>query len=179
MLKAGLKREMAIPLSDSDIRDHLPNALILKYSELDEYGTLDNILPNIKSYCVILYEHSHNTGHWVCISRPREGIIEYFDSYSGYVDCPLTWTPKAILEKLDSDYPTLSRMFDECPEEVVYNKIKYQKQSNGVNNCGRWVVLRIRKMLDGMNLDTFYDFCKSECKRLNLDMDAMVTALIN
>jgi len=179
MLRAGLKKEMAVPLSDGDIREHLNNPLILKYSELDEYGTLDNLLPNIKSYCVVLYEHSPNTGHWICISRPREGIAEYWDSYGGYVDCPLTWTPKAILDKLDSGYPTLSRMFDECPEEVVYNKIKYQKEGNGVNNCGRWCVLRIKKMLDGMNLNQFYDFCKKESERLKLPFDAMVTALIN
>jgi hypothetical protein len=179
MLRAGLKKEMSIPLSDGDIREHLNNPLILKYSELDEYGTLENVLPNIKSYCVILYENSPNSGHWVCISRPKEGIAEYYDSYGGYVDCPLTWTPKDIRDTLGEVIPTLSRMFDECPEEVVYNKIKYQKESGGVSNCGRWVVLRIKKMLDGMNLNQFYEFCKSECKRLNLDMDKMVTALIN
>lgn len=176
--KQELKHEMSIPLSDSDIRDYLPNALILKYSELDEYGDLYNILPMIKSFCIILYEHSLNTGHWVCISRPKEGIAEYFDSYGGYVDSPLTWTPKDVLIKLGSGHPTLSRFFDDCPDKVVYSKIKYQKESNHINNCGRWCILRILKMKEGLDLDEFHKFCEDECKRLKLDMDKMVTYLI-
>lgn len=173
-----LKAEMAIPLSDADIREYLPHALIKKYSELDEYGSLHNILPDVKSYCIVLYEDSPNTGHWVVISRPEEDVAEYFDSYGGYIDAPLTWTPKERLDKLGSGHPTLSRFFDECPDRVVYNKVKYQKEDHGVNNCGRWCVLRTLCMRDGMNLHEFYEFCKKKCKEMNLSMDKMVTAII-
>lgn len=173
-----LKAEMAIPLSDGDIREYLPHALIKKYSEIDEYGSLHNLLPEIKSYCIVLYEDSPNQGHWVCVSRPKEGVAEYFDSYGGYVDAPLTWTPKERLVKLGSGHPTLSRFFDECPDEVVYNKVKYQKEDHGINNCGRWVVLRILTMKKGLDLQQFHEFCKEKSKEMNLPFDKMVTAII-
>lgn len=177
--KQLLTKEMAVPLSDADIREFLPYALILKYSELRKYPTLHALLPDVKSYCILLYEDSPNVGHWVCVSRPKEGIAEYFDSYGGYVDAPLTWTPIERRQQLGSGKPMLSMMFDECPEEVVYNKVKYQKEHNGVNNCGRWCVLRILKMLKGYDLEQFHRFVKNASKQMKLSPDLMVTALID
>ena len=114
MLSAGkMREELATPLSDADIREYLPHALILKYSEIDEYGSLHNLLPEVKSYCIILYEDSPNVGHWVVVSRPKEGVAEYFDSYGGYVDAPLTWTPKNIQRGLGQGHATLHQFFDE------------------------------------------------------------------
>ena len=178
-MSGKIVKEMAVPLSDDDIREFLPHALILRYSELSKYPTLHDLLPDVKSYAILLYEDSPNRGHWVCVSRPKEGIAEYFDSYGGYVDAPLTWTPLERRQQLGSGKPMLSMLFDECPEEVVYNKVKYQKEANGVNNCGRWCVLRILKMLKGLDLKQFHEFVKKESKRLGLTPDKMVTVLID
>lgn len=173
-----MKEELATPLSDADIREYLPHALILKYSELDEYGSLHGLLPDVKSYCIVLYEDSPNKGHWICISRPKEGVAEYFDSYGGFIDSPLTWTSPNNNKMLGQGVPTLTQFFRKCPEEVVYNRIKYQKEADGVNNCGRWCVLRTLKMLDGLDLKEFYKFCKRKSKELDLPFDKMVTQLI-
>lgn len=179
MLSAGkMKEELATPLSDADIREYLPHALILKYSEIDEYGSLHNLLPEVKSYCIILYEDSPNVGHWVVVSRPKEGVAEYFDSYGGYVDAPLTWTPKNIQRGLGQGHATLHQFFDECPDEVVYNKVKYQKESSDINNCGRWCVLRTLKMREGLDLKEFYKFCKRKSKEFGVNFDKMVTQII-
>ena len=53
-------------LSDKDIRDTLGyKSKILKYSELSNYNTLSEILPEFVDYVVIVYEESLNSGHWV------------------------------------------------------------------------------------------------------------------
>ena len=175
----AIVKEMAVPLSDADIREFLPNALILRYSELSKYPTLHDLLPEVKSYAILLYEDSPSRGHWVCVSRPEEGVAEYFDSYGGYPDAPLTWTPLERRQQLGAGKPMLSMLFDNTPEEVIYNKVKYQKESNGVNNCGRWCVLRILKMLKGMNLAQFHEFVKKQSKKMKLTPDLMVTVLID
>jgi len=69
-------------------------------------------------------------------------------------------------------------LFDNSPDEIVYNKTKYQKEANGVNDCGRWCVLRTLKMLKGMDLKQFHDFIKEEEKRRGLTADQTVTSLV-
>ena len=53
-------------LSDTDIRHILGHdTKIIKYSELAQFTDLDQLLPNPKDYCIILYEDSVDHGHWV------------------------------------------------------------------------------------------------------------------
>ena len=174
----GVKEVKAIALSDQDIKDYLPNALILKYSELSKYPTLHDLLPEVKSYCILLYEDSMNHGHWTVVSRPSEGIAEFYCSYGSPVDSPLKWTPKPTRVGLGVGKQYLSLMFRDCPEEVVYNKIKYQKDGQHINDCGRFVILRTLKMLKGLDLDQFYAFMNAERRRLRLDYDGVASILV-
>lgn len=177
-MDGGISKVIATPLSDSDIRDYLPNSNIIKYSELSKYPTLDDLLPEVKSYCFILYEDSPNKGHWTVVSKPEEGVAEYFDSYGGYVDAPLNWTSKDKRIGLGEGTKMLSKLFNRCPENVVYNKIPYQKEDPTVNDCGRWCVLRTLKMLKGLDLNQFYKWVKEEDKKYVGDKDAFVSQMI-
>ena len=177
-MDGGLRETIATPLSDSDIKEYLPNANIIKYSELSKYPTLSDLLPEVKSFCILLYEDSPNKGHWVVISKPKEDLVEYFDSYGGYVDEPLSWTPKAERIQLGSGKKLLSALFNKCPEQVVYNKIAYQRASPAVNNCGRWCILRILKMLKGLDLNQFHEYVKEEDKKYVGDKDAFVSQIV-
>ena len=76
-MDGGVGHIIATPMSDADIREYLPHAPILKYSELAKYPTLGDLLPEVKSFCILLYEDSPNKGHWVVVSRPVEGVAEY------------------------------------------------------------------------------------------------------
>ena len=79
-------------LDDEDIRYYLPDARIMKYSELSKYTTIEQLLPKHKSYVVLLYPVSSETsGHWICITRFNI-TIEYFDSYGGTPDSPFNWS---------------------------------------------------------------------------------------
>ena len=68
-------------LSDSDIRTILgADTKIIKYSELANISSLDELLPRLVDYCIILYEAMANRGHWVGLLN-YNGMFEHFDSY--------------------------------------------------------------------------------------------------
>jgi len=177
-MDGGIKQTIATPLSDADIREYLPNANIIKYSELSKYPTLNDLLPEEKSFCILLYEESPNSGHWTVVSKPAHDTVEYFDSYGGYVDAPLNWTPESNRVGLGQATPYLSNLFNRCKENVVYNKVKYQKEGQHINDCGRWCVLRTLKMMKGLDLDEFHKYVKEEDKKYVGDKDAFVAQII-
>jgi hypothetical protein len=170
---------ISIPLSDSDIKDYLGNdCKILKYSELSKYNSIDELLPNVKDFAVILYENSPNTGHWTCVARPKDNVITYFDSYGGYVDEPLTWCDKKTKIGLGEDVRYLSHLLDKCEEDVYYNKHKYQSGKESVADCGRWCVCYILKMKIDYSLDDFCKFIMNECRKQKASSDRVICELI-
>ena len=57
-------------LADEDIRTILgANTKIIKYSGLSGYRDLDDFLPNLLDYVIILYEASLNEGHWTALLK--------------------------------------------------------------------------------------------------------------
>jgi hypothetical protein len=137
------------------------------------------MLPTPLSYVIILYEDSPNKGHWVCVSKRDKKTVEYFDSYGGKPDAPLKWTPKDRRIGMGEGDPYLGIMFDKCPEKVVYNKIHYQNEGQGINDCGRWCCLRVITMKKGMNLNQFYNYVHDQAKQLHTDkLDVVVAKLI-
>ena len=183
--KAAEAREQ-VPLSDEDIRRFLPGAKIIKYSELSKYSNLFDLLPDECSFCFILYEDSVNKGHWTVVCRPPSGVAAYFDSYGGPPDAPLKWTARDRRVGLGEGHPYLSILLgdalrEELVRDVVYNRRCYQKDGGGliqINDCGRWCVLWILKMLEGLSVEDFSKFVTKTCQRLRLDPDAMVSTLI-
>jgi hypothetical protein len=58
---------------------------------------------------------------------------------------------------------------------VVYNKKKFQKLKNGINTCGRWVILRTIMMKDFYyNLEDFIDFINKWKEQTGLTGDELV-----
>jgi hypothetical protein len=177
-MDGGVAETIATPMTDSDVKEYLPNTPILRYSELGKYPSIQHLLPRVKDCVILLYENSPNVGHWTVVSRPKEGVVEYFDSYGGKVDHPLMWTDKQTRVGLGEGEKLLSRLFKACPENVVYNKIHYQKDGAGINDCGRWCVLRSLKMKGGLSLDQFYSYVKGEQRKMKMPLDAVVSKLV-
>ena len=64
-------------LSGEGIKDILcSDCKIIKYSELSEYSTVQDLLPKLLDYVVILYEDTINSGHWVGLLR-YENLYEF------------------------------------------------------------------------------------------------------
>ena len=132
-------------LDDEDIRYYLPDARIMKYSELSKYTTIEQLLPKHKSYVVLLYPVSSETsGHWICICRFNI-TIEYFDSYGGKPDSPFNWSTSNY--KNNKRY--LTDLFKKTKSRVTYNSIDFQsKKDMNISTCGAFAVFRVLTMIE-------------------------------
>jgi hypothetical protein len=174
------------PMGDDDIKFYLPNAKIIKYSELSKYNNIDELLPNNKDYVFILYEDSPNKGHWTTTTKHKTGkgkpIISYFDSYGGKIDNPLNWMPKEENKKLKQDKKLLSNLLKKCPYKVEYNPIKYQGENKNedINSCGRHATFYVKNLTDcNRDLDQYYKLMEKIKKESGNTYDQIVSHLID
>ena len=66
----NLKKKLSYSFSDSDIKKYLGESCkIIKYGDLDNYSSLEELLPNDTDFVVILLETKKNTGHWTALLR--------------------------------------------------------------------------------------------------------------
>lgn len=184
-LLENIEQSKAYALSDSDIRLYLPGVKILKYSELKNYNNITELLPHDKSYAIILYLDSPSTGHWVAIMRYKKNnknYIEFFDSYGLPIDNQKSFVDKKTRQKLNVDRNYMKELMNQALKDgftVVYNPIKYQNDDfNDINTCGRFVIYRILKMLDGMDGDQFLKHMKTLKNKYKINSDTIVTSII-
>lgn len=169
-------------LTDGDLKRYLGDvdSKIIKYSELADFASVNELLPRDRDFKVLLIEDSPNKGHWAVLLRYGK-TIEYFDSYGKKPDYH-----KAMFGKLRNlalgqheDYLTdlikRSKGF-----KVVYNTTHFQKVKQGINTCGRWILLRIITMRDmQMDLLEFQKMVKATHQATGLPLDALVSIWIN
>jgi hypothetical protein len=182
-LPCDLQEIIADPMDDSEIRHYLPNAKILKYSDLSKYHAITQLLPEETDYAIILYEDSPNNGHWCCLSRypkGKNGTLEFFDPYGNIFDKQLTWTSLENRKKLGQGRALLTPLLNASVQTVVYNPIKYQQDGGNINDCGRHCVYRIKCLLEkGMNLDDYFEHIKELERKLELPPDGIVSSQID
>jgi hypothetical protein len=175
------------PLGDDDIRFYLPNAPIMKYSELNKYKIIEQLLPKENTYAFLLYENSKNKGHWVVISRykylksDKEDLIEFFDSYGEKIDEELNWNAEEQNRMLGQGHKILTELLKKTNKKVIYNPFKYQgDENNNINTCGRHCVFRIKNLLDcKRNLNQYYTFMKEIKVESGNTFDEIITHLID
>ena len=164
-------------LSDEDLRKILGSDLkILKYSDIDNYNDLDELLPNPVDYCIILYEEKLNSGHWVCLCKYNR-IIEYFDPYGFRPDRPLKWIDMRKRRMLDQDSPDLSHLLSR--EQYIYNDTKYQKPDDFINTCGSHFCHRIFRLKnDETTLEDYHQYMKSIKSEFHIGYDLIVAEFV-
>jgi len=169
------------PLDDLELKKLLGNPRILKYDELSKYRDLNDLLPKKRDYVILLYLDAPNKGHWTCLIRNNNDVY-FFCSYGSKVDEPLSWVPITIRMKLRVCVPFLTRMFNNNTSlNTYYSPVKYQKERDDVNTCGRYCVLLIKKFQEepDYNLDKFYEYLTSMKNKFNLSYDEVVSTLID
>lgn len=165
-------------LGDNIIRKYLPNARIIKYSDLKNVMNIEDLLPHEQSYCIILYESQPNSGHWTAIMRIDDNI-EYFDSYGNKPDFPLTWS-KDINASLGQSIPYLSQLLDKTPLDVYFNDFQYQKENKDIATCGRHCIFRILCLTRNFyDLKQYCNFLKGLKHKSNESFDDIVSYMIN
>jgi hypothetical protein len=156
------------PLSGIEIHDFLPNATILKYSQLKHLKKLPH-LP-----LVILYEVKPDFGHWVTILETPDGI-EHFDSYGYVPDDELSFIPDNFKVISDQNNKYLLSLLYNSNEPIHYNQYTFQG-GNDIATCGRWVILR--NMFDDLTIDQFANMIYKTSQQTQLSPDQIVSIAI-
>lgn len=180
---AEVKKVAETPMGDDNIRKYLPNAKILKYSELADVSNIEELLPSPKSYFFLLYEHSFNNGHWVVINRyinNGKDTICYFCSYGSKIDAPLRWNSPARNQELGQGTPYLTILLRKSGKSLQYNNVAYQSKTSPVATCGAFATLWIKANLrENMSLADFHDWIKEIKDETGLSYDAIASNAIS
>jgi len=174
-MNKNIKEIKASPISDSLIKQYLPDTRIVMYNELPKYKNIEELLPTPKSHFVLMYQDSPSTGHWVGVLR-LGNTIEMFDSYGNYPDKDLNWVSEEKRHNIGIDGKYLSRLFNKTKLKVVYNTEPYQAKGNEVATCGRHVIFRI--LNSDLDLKKYHKFIKSEIKKVGGNYDVVVSKTI-
>lgn len=156
---ASIKTRIKTPMTDGDLEKYtgVKKEDIIKYSDLKNYPTITDLLPKEIDFRIILIEDKYNSGHWVAVMRNGK-TIEYFNSYGAKYDYEWKFINRMIRTCLGEDTNEMTRLMDQAEADgfkVGYNKTRFQKISNSIQTCGRWVIFRIETFKMGFTNDQF------------------------
>lgn len=156
------------PLSGRQLHDLLPNATILKYSQLKNFDKLPP-LP-----LILLYEFKPDFGHWTSVLETKEGL-EHYDSFGFLPDKELeVIVPKEYRKVSGQNYKYLLHLLYNSNKPVNYNQYPFQMEDT--STCGRWVVLR--NNFNFLTIDQFKKMIDKTSKQLNISPDELVSRAI-
>jgi len=175
-----MKKKLEYSLSDSDLKSVLGEDLrIIKYADLDNFKSLNKLLPENNSYLVILIESEHNSGHWCALSF-RDNVFTLLDSYGCKLTDELNFISKSmnyLLGNTKKEMENLIKNTSDCCE-VIYNKERLQSKNSGIATCGRWCSAYLSYFKLGYDLEDFLNFIYKRCDESGLPPDIIVTQLI-
>lgn len=149
---------------------------IVKYSDLKNYQSINQLLPEDTDFRIILTESKPNCGHWTCVMKYKN-ILEWFDSYGVKPDGEFRYINKMVRTMLGQDGNVLTKLLKETKtpdQKVYYNKRRFQNGADGVNTCGRWCIARILAMRIGYELDDFINKVDEKCEETGKPPDILV-----
>lgn len=130
-------------MGEDDMKKIIPTLKILTYPQLLECQTIDDALDEKGRLMLLYLTESEFMGHWICLLK-RKGTIEFFDPYGNYKpDGEKKWISKEKQHEFCEDTNVLSKLLLDSPYKIVYNKVKFQKDEQDVNTCGRHSVCRL------------------------------------
>ena len=164
---------MNISLSATQVLNLLDNkANFVQYSDLHKISTIDELLGQYKK-CVLLYQTSHNYGHYVAIWE-HNNIIFFSDSYGSKPDTQLNFVPHDMKDELNSNHNYLIRLLYKSGKKVEFNQYQFQSREPDVAVCGRWTVNRLR--FPEISINDYHDIFKQSSKYI--DNDQLIVLLV-
>lgn len=156
----------AYALSNEDIQTILePDTKIFTYPDFGTMETIDDAFDSLGRCIFLFLTQSPTSGHWLTMFR-KGNVIEYFDSYGEKPEAQRCWLSEDQLEALGEEEPFLMNLLKKSPYKVFYNTVKYQKNREDLNTCGRWGVARL--ICKDMDNRQFYNLVKEEMKKKNI-----------
>jgi hypothetical protein len=173
-IQAKLEEIVTIPMDGGDIAHYYPKVRIIKYNDLDNYTSIEEILPSDDTYFILLYLDSPSTGHWVAMTR-NKNLITFFDSYGGKIDSQLKWVDMGERIRLDTDKPCLTRLLKAGNVPYNYSPYDYQSNNPDIATCGSHCLNFITMTLDkGLNVKDYKLHMDRIRERTGLDYDEIV-----
>ena len=173
-IQAKLEEIVTIPMDGGDIAHYYPKVRIIKYNDLDNYTSIEEILPSDDTYFILLYLDSPSTGHWVAMTR-NKNLITFFDSYGGKIDSQLKWVDMGERIRLDTDKPCLTRLLKAGNVPYNYSPYDYQSNNPDIATCGAHCLNFITMTLDkGMSVNDYKLHMDRIRERTGLDYDQIV-----
>ncbi len=145
---------------------------IMKYSELEKFNTIDDLIPDKDDFRILLIESEPRVGHWCCLIRKGD-TVEFFDSYGKTHKGELKYIPKIINKMLNQPDDYLTRIM-KSSKNPIFSTLKLQNDSPIVCTCGRHVIARILCGKAGYNLDDYEKLVNKECKKREMPPDILV-----
>lgn len=127
------------PLSESQLRQHIPNANFVPYDEIYKYKSLDQVLSH-SNIAIIVYLFTPTYGHYTTLFRNQNGFLTYFDPFGNPIDKLLNKVPSEYKNELHENHKYLKSLIGD--EQVDENKYKLQNEKSQV--CGEWCAFRIK-----------------------------------
>ena len=170
------------PLSDAHLERYFGSGKeseVIKYNELANYNSIDELLPKPFDFRIILVETAYNVGHWVLIMK-YGNIIENFNSYGIDIDRQKNMLSRIVNFDMGQTKNLLTKLVAKSNYKYVVNKVPFQDNGRDTNTCGRWVALRIITAKDMfMNLDEFILMVAKASKELGMTPDQLVSMWID
>ena len=176
-----IKRRLVTPLSDDDVDKYFEGhkTEIMKYSDLENYNSIDDLLPKPFDYKIILIETKYNQGHWVLLMK-RNNTIEYFNSYGVNADIQKNSLNKLMNKMLGQKEDYVMRLIRKSKKKYVINNIPFQNKNPKIATCGRWCIIRILTAeKTGMDLTDFTRYILNNCDKMNISPDMVVCMFVN
>ena len=174
-MKNILSKYEDIALSDKEVLKLVNGrANLILYPELHKYKTLDQILEPYGA-CILLYESKPKFGHWCCIFKVNDNLVEYFNPYGGPPDNSLEHISINFRLISNQYHPHLSYLMYNSNYQLSYNEYNFQKYGRDIKTCGRWVCIRL--LFRDYSLHYFHKLINIMKKELNMTGDKLVTFL--
>lgn len=172
--------ELPKMMNDNDFARYGLRDKIIKYSELKNYNNINDLLTEPIDFRIILIESSYNCGHWTAILKYKN-IIEWFNSYGTRTGYDFNFIANEISRMLGQGRNDLLELLRKKhpSQQLFYNKKRLQKNVEGINTCGRWVIARILSCKCGYELDDFIQKCEQKKEETGKPYDILVVDWIN
>ena len=129
-------------LNGNEMKFLNPDAKIIKYTELYNFKTIEQLFKKLKTNkIIILYLlHSSFYGHWTTLFyNPTDKTYNFFDSYGKPYDYHLDNLSKEKRKELNEQKNYLYNLLKK--HKVYYNNIIYQIPNT--ETCGMWITHRL------------------------------------
>lgn len=161
-----IQEKLMTPLTNQELCSMVgcSDADIIPYSKLSSFKSIQELLPQDKSFKILLLEEAPQRGHWVVLYR-QEDLIVYFNSYGERPDRDMNCIPRCVRKMLGEDQPLIQRLCEGLT--IWYNDRKLQGRNS--QTCGRYCVFAIETMKMGYSPDQVLELLSKHKERTGYD----------